>query len=51
MIRQNWREAPLSEPDSPVTQAMLGLADAVIERMKAGGLTGEKREEDCEDCP
>lgn len=51
MIRQNWREAPLSEAESPVTQALLGLADAVIERMKAGGVMGEKREEDCEDCP
>jgi ATP-binding protein involved in chromosome partitioning len=52
MIRQNWREAPLSEPDSPVTSVLLNLADAVIERIEAGVRRTETEEsEDCEDCP
>lgn len=49
MIRQNWREAPLSEPDSPVTQAMLALADAVIDRIAAPPPAASTDE--CEDCP
>lgn len=52
MIRQNWREAPLSEPDSPVTSVLLNLADEVIERIEAGVRRPETEEsEDCEDCP
>jgi ATP-binding protein involved in chromosome partitioning len=53
MIRQNWREAPLSEPDSPVTPVLLSLADAVIERIESGERREHKSEEseDCEDCP
>lgn len=53
MIRQNWREAPLSEPDSPVTPVLLSLAEAVIERIEAGERREYKSEEseDCEDCP
>ncbi|MEP7293097.1 MAG: P-loop NTPase [Chloroflexota bacterium] len=53
LIRQNWREAPLSAPESPATQTLMALADAVIERIDSGGArsTSEKSEEDCEDCP
>ncbi len=51
LIRQNWREPPLSDPDSPATQALLALADAVIERIDAEVRSGAPPEEDCEDCP
>ena len=54
LIRQNWREAPLSEPDSPATGALLSLADSVIERIESGNARRtipENRDEDCEDCP
>lgn len=53
MIRQNWREAPLSQPDSPVTSVLLSLADAVIERIDGEERRQFKSEEseDCEDCP
>ena len=53
LIRQNWKEAPLSEPDSPATRVLLGLADAVIARIESGARRAapENSEEDCEDCP
>ena len=44
------RSLPLSEPDSPAAQALLALADAVMERIE-GGLPGVPAVEDCEDCP
>ena len=51
LIRQNWREAPLSTPDSPATQALLALADAVSERMASGTRRAAPPDENCEDCP
>jgi ATP-binding protein involved in chromosome partitioning len=51
LIRQNWREAPLSEADSPAKQALLNLADAVIAQIDSGKRAEPPVEEDCEDCP
>ena len=51
LIRQNWREAPLSEPDSPAAQALFGLADAVITQIDSGRRAVPPVPEDCEDCP
>lgn len=53
MIRQNWREAPLSDTDSPVTGVLLALADQVIARTEGGEArwTNPRNDEDCEDCP
>lgn len=53
MIRQNWREAPLSDMDSPATGVLLALADEVIERTADGAArwTNPRNDEDCEDCP
>ncbi len=53
LIRQNWREAPLSDRASPATGALLALADQVIARIERGVRRGnsEISEEDCEDCP
>jgi ATP-binding protein involved in chromosome partitioning len=51
LIRQNWREPPLSEPDSPAKAALLALADMVIERIAAGLRSAPPVDEDCEDCP
>lgn len=51
LIRQNWREAPLSEPDSPAAQALFGLADAVIAQIDNGRRAVPPVPEDCEDCP
>jgi ATP-binding protein involved in chromosome partitioning len=49
LIRQNWREAPLSDAESPATQSLLSLADAVIARL--GQRAEPPQEEECEDCP
>jgi len=54
LIRQNWREAPLSDPDSPATGVLLALADAVIARTGGGEArwkNPQQEDEDCEDCP
>jgi ATP-binding protein involved in chromosome partitioning len=51
LIRQNWREAPLSEPDSPATAALLALADTVIEQVDHAGARPAPVDDDCEDCP
>ena len=51
LIRQNWRERPLSEADSPVTSALLALADAVIERLDDLVPRHPASTDDCEDCP
>jgi ATP-binding protein involved in chromosome partitioning len=51
LIRQNWREPPLSQPESPATQALLALADAAIEKLADGVRSSPPPEEDCEDCP
>lgn len=51
LIRQNWRERPLSEADSPVTAALLTLADAVIERLEGLAPPYPTSADDCEDCP
>ncbi len=51
LIRQNWREPPLSQPESPATQALLALADAVSEKIEAGVRAAPPQTEDCEDCP
>ncbi len=51
LIRQNWREAPLSETESPATQILLHLADAVIAQIEAGRRATPPVAEDCEDCP
>jgi ATP-binding protein involved in chromosome partitioning len=54
LIRQNWREPPLSQPESPATQALLALADAVTEKIAAGVRASpppQQAQEDCEDCP
>jgi ATP-binding protein involved in chromosome partitioning len=51
LIRQNWREAPLSEPESPATRALLALADAVTGRIEAGERREPPEDENCEDCP
>lgn len=51
LIRQNWREAPLSQQESPATQALLALADAVSEKIAAGTRAAPPEKEDCEDCP
>jgi ATP-binding protein involved in chromosome partitioning len=49
LIRQNWREAPLSEPESPAVNILLSLADAVIARL--GSRAEPPVPEECEDCP
>jgi ATP-binding protein involved in chromosome partitioning len=52
LIRQNWRQAPLSNPDSPATAAFLSLADRVIGRIEAGLAKPKPAAgNDCEDCP
>ncbi len=51
LIRQNWREPPLSQPESPATESLLALADAVSAKIDAGVRSGAPPEEDCEDCP
>jgi ATP-binding protein involved in chromosome partitioning len=51
LIRQNWKDAPLSDTDSPATGALLGLADAVIAKMEQAGARPAPVEDDCEDCP
>ncbi|MCC6802158.1 MAG: P-loop NTPase [Anaerolineae bacterium] len=51
LIRQNWREPPLSQPESPATHALLALADVVSERIAAGVRAQPSQTEDCEDCP
>ena len=51
LIRQNWREPPLSQPESPATQALLALADSVSEKNASGMRASPSPPEDCEDCP
>jgi ATP-binding protein involved in chromosome partitioning len=51
LIRQNWREPPLSEPDSPAARALLALADAVTAHIDSGMRSAPPDEDNCEDCP
>jgi hypothetical protein len=52
LIRQNWKQAPLSNPDSPATQAFFTLADQVSARIEAGLAKPKPTPaDDCEDCP
>ncbi len=51
LIRQNWRERPLSDMDSPVTTVLLSLADTIIERSTSAAPHPKTSADDCEDCP
>ncbi len=51
LIRQNWREPPLSQPESPATQALLALADSVIGKIDSGIRSDQPPQDDCADCP
>lgn len=51
LIRQNWREAPLANLESPAAQPLLALADAVIARAADSSRRRPPPDENCADCP